>query len=135
MLWPVAANIALAIALYLRLAHVKQQEIKAGNVTRDDVAINQEMWPVPVRLINNNLRNQFETPVLFYVTSFMLLSMGKATNATLGIAVAYVVVRCTHSFIHVTSNHGNARTASFVASVALLSVLFGFAVSGLIDLS
>ena len=135
MLWPVVTNIALAILLYLRLASVKQKEIKAGNVSRKEVAINQEMWPVAVRLINNNLRNQFETPILFYVTTFMLMFMGKGTKVTLGIAAAYVAMRCCHSFIHVTSNHGTGRTATFVLSVVLLAVLFGFSVSGLISLS
>jgi hypothetical protein len=135
MLWPVVTNIALAIFLYLLLARVKQQEIKAGNVSREDVAINQEKWPVPVRLINNNLRNQFETPILFYVTTFMLMFMGKGSTATLAIGVAYVASRCCHSFIHITSNHSVGRTASFVSSVLLLAVLFGFAVSGLVSVS
>ena len=135
MLWPVVGHISLTILLYLHLTRVKVREIKAGTVNRKEVAANQDLWPLSVRLINNNLRNQFETPVLFYVISIMLMSLGKATHMTLAIAVVYVGLRCAHSVVHTTSNNVSLRMPIFALSVVLLIVLLGFALVGLWALS
>ncbi len=123
-LWPVLAQISLAILLYLKLAAVKARELKAGNADLRETALNQEAWPESVRKINNNLRNQFETPVLFYVLCLILWGMAAVDMAAMIIACVYVGSRFCHSYIHTGSNNVKRRMPMFVfgftALVALL---------------
>ncbi len=129
------AQILLILLLYAYLAVVKAREIKAGHVDRHKTAADQEQWPLPVRLINNNLRNQFETPMIFYALSIVLLALGAATKTTLVIASAYVVMRFVHAIVHVTSNDIRLRTPTFIVGFALLGALFVITVKALAAIS
>jgi hypothetical protein len=135
MLWPVMGQILLVVVLYAYLAIVKARELKAGNVDRKLTAVDQDKWPLPVRLINNNLRNQFETPILFYVITICLMALGAANQVTLAIACGYVLMRCVHSYVHVTSNKVPIRLPAFVVGFVLLQVLFAYTVKALLDVS
>lgn len=134
-LWPVVAQVALTIYLYLFLAVVKKREIAAGNVDLKKVALHQEYWPEPVLKINNNLRNQFETPVLFYVVCIVLLSLGAVDMLAMVLASAYVVTRCAHAFIHTTSNFVPARMTIFISGVVLIGVLLARSIMALAAVS
>lgn len=135
MLWPIMGQLLLVMLLYLYLAIVKAREIKAGNVNRGEIAVDQEQWPASVRLINNNLRNQFETPILFYVLSILLWGLGAASKTTLALACVYLVLRYVHAFVHVTSNDLRLRTPSFILAFCMLGALFVFTVKALLAVS
>lgn len=122
-LWPILLQISLTVALYLRLAFVKTNEIKAGNVDLKETAINQEAWPAPVRLINNNLRNQFETPILFYVLSIVLLLLRAVTTTAIIVAGIYVASRYLHAFIHTGNNNVDLRLPAFIVGLLCIVIL------------
>ena len=75
--------------------------------------------------IADNLRNLFETPVLFYALCLTWLATQSATRAMLAAAWADVALRALHSAIHCTYNRVNHRFAAFAASFALLAWLWG----------
>ncbi len=127
-LWPLLAQILLTILMYGRLAIVKKNEFAAGNVDTVKTALDQSAWPESVIKVNNNLRNQFETPILFYILCILLWALQGVTTATMVVAAAYVVTRFAHAIVHTTSNYVPARFAMFTTGVVLLTTLFGFTV-------
>ncbi len=133
-LWPLLAQILLTLLMYLKLAAVKKREIDAGNVDLKATALDQRAWPESVIKINNNLRNQFETPILFYVLCMLLWALGGVGIATLVIAALYVVARYAHAFIHTTSNVVPYRFLMFMISMVMLFSLFGLSVRSLASL-
>src|SRR5690606_21324806 len=83
LLLPVLAQIALTLFMYIRLAGAKAGAIKRGEVDEARRALHEDAWPESVQKINNNIRNQFEVPVLFYVMALSLISLNAADMAAL----------------------------------------------------
>ena len=66
---PVLAHVVLVFMLYIYLGIVKSRAVKEGTVDRKEVALNPKAWPGSVVKVLNNLDNQFESPVIFYIIS------------------------------------------------------------------
>jgi len=130
-LWPVLAQILLTMLMYLRLAVVKKNEISAGNVDQKKTALDASAWPESVIKINNNLRNQFETPILFYILCILLWAMRGVDTAVMIVASLYVASRYGHAFFHTTGNIVKYRFLMFLIGMLLLFGLFGFTVKTL----
>ncbi len=82
--------------------------------------------------ISNNVQNQFESPVLFYAMCFMLWALNSVSAFALSISAGYVVLRVVHVFVHTGSNKIPVRKKVFMASTALLIILCGCVINGLI---
>lgn len=130
-LWPLLAQMFLTLLMYGRLALVKKREFAAGNVDTVKTALDQSAWPESVIKVNNNLRNQFETPILFYILCVLLWALGGVDTTVMAIASVYVLSRFAHATIHTTSNIVKYRFFIFAAGLVLLTVLFGFTVKTL----
>ncbi len=122
-LWPLLLQITLTILMYIRLAMVKAKEIQAGNVDLVATAANQEAWPASVRLINSNLRNQFETPVLFYVLCIVLLALRSVSSTAIIVAFVWSGSRFLHAFVHTSSNNVKLRLPLFLVGIVSILIL------------
>lgn len=134
-LWPLLAQVMLVLFMYLRLLIVKKREIAADNVDLKAVALRQELWPDSVLLVNNNLRNQFESPMLFYVLCLVLLGLGAVDISVMGTAAIYVASRYGHAIVHTTSNNVRIRMPLFVVGIVSLVGLVALAVMALLKIS
>jgi hypothetical protein len=134
-LWPLLAQVMLVLFMYLRLLIVKKREIAADNVDLKAVALRQELWPDSVLLVNNNLRNQFESPMLFYVLCLVLLGLGAVDISVMGTAAIYVASRYGHAIVHTTSNNVRIRMPLFVVGIVSLVGLVALAVMALVKIS
>ena len=101
---PVLIQVLLTLGVYLALLKAKLAAKAAGAVDLKRSALNEDAWPDSVRQINNNIRNQFEVPVLFYVLCVAIAANGGSTPGLVTAAWAYVGLRALHSLIHVTYN-------------------------------
>ncbi len=54
--------------------------------------------------VNNNIRNQFELPVLFYVLSIVLWLLDAVHDVAIVAATVFVVSRIIHAGIHLSIN-------------------------------
>ena len=134
-LWPMLAQIVLVLLVYLRLLVVKKKEIAAGNVDLKRAALHADGWPESVLQVNNNLRNQFESPMLFYVLCIMLMMLGKIDISVMGTACVYVASRYTHAFVHTTSNNVNIRMPVFTLGIVAITGLIALTVRALVAVS
>jgi len=121
---PIALQVALTLWLYIALAMAKSRATQRGEVNEERRGLHDDAWPDSVIKINNNIRNQFEIPVLFYVLIGALWSID-AINLYVHIAAwAFVVSRVVHSAVHTGSNYVPLRRRVFMlGSFVLIGLL------------
>ncbi len=121
--WPVLAQVLLTLFVYVALIKRKIAAMRAGRVDMERRALHDDAWPDDVMQINNNIRNQFELPVLFYVLVFALWALHAVHWAALAVAVLFVLSRIVHVWIHIGSNFVPARRQAFTVGWYLLAVM------------
>ena len=117
---PALAQILLTLAVYLYLGIVKAKALKLGQVDLERRALHEDAWPDYVRQVSNNIRNQFETPVLFYVLVFILWGLQAVNAICLAMASGYFLARLAHAYVHLGSNFVPLRRKIFTISCLLL---------------
>lgn len=121
--WPVLAQVALTISMFIVLGIRKARAIKSDSVNRKEAALNNQVWPADVIQVSNNIANQFETPILFYVLCFVFYISNGVSYLVLSLAWAYSLSRFVHAFVHIGSNYVPARMRVFLfGSLILLSM-------------
>jgi hypothetical protein len=130
--WPVLVQVALTIFMFARIAVVKGRSLEVGDVDLSRRALHPDAWPDYVLQVTNNVRNQFEMPVLFYVIVFVLWALGGVNVATLTLAWFFVASRFAHAYIHTGSNIVKYRLRMFKLGTVALLGLFAFAVSAML---
>ena len=120
---PVLTHILLIFMLYIYLGRVKNRAVKEGSVDRKKTALNPKAWPEYVVKVSNNLSNQFESPILFYMLSIIYYLTGHVSSILVLIMGVYVLSRYLHAYIHVTSNYVPYRYKFFLIGVLILLAL------------
>mgnify|MGYP003386602675 CR=1 FL=1 len=123
LVWPMLVQASLTISLFFLLGRVRTAAFKRGGVEIKRAALHEDVWPDEVLKVSNNLRNQFETPVLFYVLCFALIALAAVTPLAVGLAWLYVASRLAHAWVHVRSNHVPTRFRYFVVGLVALIAL------------
>lgn len=130
--WPLLAQASIPLAVLILNGIRKAADVKSGEIDRAKAAMDNEAWRKPTVLTSKNLANQFQFPVIFYVLCLVLASLNAVTTAVLSVAWLFVVARCIHAYVHVTTNYVPARLRAFIVSIALLLGLFGLTVGALV---
>lgn len=123
MLLPILAQILLVLVMYAALQIAKARASKAGLVDQARRALNEDAWPDFVRQINNNIRNQFELPVLFLVLALILWQLQPDGWLPQLLAWGFVATRIVHAWIHTHSNYVPRRRLAFTAGAVLVLLM------------
>ena len=126
-LLPVLLQIALTLASYVALARAKSKALALGQVDEVRRALHSDAWPDSVIKINNNIRNQFETPVLFYVLVLVLLNLGAVGWLTQLLAWLFVLSRIAHPLVHTGTNQLPLRRRLFTFGCVVLILMTALA--------
>jgi len=122
--WPVLAQVLLTMMMFIVLGARKARAVKAGKVDRQKAALDNRLWPEDVIKVSNNIANQFEVPILFYILCFVLYTINVAGTAAVVLAWLFVVTRYAHAWVHVGSNYVPVRMRLFmVGCVVVLAML------------
>ncbi len=121
--WPVLVQMLLTMLVFVRLIKVKVRELKAGKVDLPRRGLHEDAWPDSVLQVNNNIRNQFELPVLFYGACFMLWGLEAVGIVALVLAWLFVASRIVHAWIHLGSNYIPNRRRMFTVGWWILMAL------------
>jgi len=125
--WPVVVQVALTLYVYVRLKSVKARVAEVDRIDRQKMALHPDGWPDSVRKVNNNIRNQFELPVLFYALTLIIWALGAVNPVSLGLAWLFVASRLVHAYIHTGPNIVKYRlkvfTIGFVAVIGMLGAV------------
>tara|TARA_R110000850_G_scaffold108830_4_gene221362 strand:- start:233 stop:655 length:423 start_codon:yes stop_codon:yes gene_type:complete len=117
---PVLAHIMLIFMVYIYLGVVKSRAVKEGSVDRKLAALNTKAWPEDVVKVSNNLANQFESPIIFYVLSIIYFITDNVSGVIIVLMSLYVLSRYIHAYIHVTTNYVPNRYKFFLIGVLTL---------------
>ena len=131
--FPLLIQVVLTLFVYYRLGQVKEEAVKRGEVDQERRALHDDAWPESVQKINNNIRNQFETPILFYVLVIILWLLEAASPAALLIALTYALLRVGHAWSHLGKNVVKLRKRLFQASFIMLLALTGLVLFSLLS--
>ena len=131
--WPVLVMVALTLLVYVRLIKVKVREMKAGRVDMARRGLHESAWGDAVLQINNNIRNQFELPVLFYVLAITFWALDAVNVLVLVAAWLFVASRIAHAWVHLTSNYIPNRRRLFTVGWWVLAAMVLLAIYALID--
>jgi hypothetical protein len=129
---PLLLQIGLTLAVYVRLTVVKAKALKSGEVDVARRALHDDAWPESVIQVNNNIRNQFETPVLFYVLVLGLYALGGVSVYAHAAAWLYALSRVAHALVHTGSNVVVIRRRVFAGGVLMLFVLCGLVAAAVV---
>ena len=119
-IWPVLAQIFLTLILFIILGVRKAKAVKAGEVNRQQAALNNQVWPQDVVKVSNNIANQFETPVLFYVLCLVMHSINSVGLIAIGLAWLFALSRFAHAYVHIGSNYVPMRLRLFLVGCFVL---------------
>ncbi|CDZ44799.1 MAPEG family protein [Neorhizobium galegae] len=113
-LWPMIAHAALVFFLYWLLSRQRFEAVQAGSAEAGHFRESREE-PPESRAVHNNLKNQFELPVLFYAVCLVLYVSTADNGGTVALAWVFVLSRYAHSYVHLTNNRLRYRRPLFMA--------------------
>ncbi len=120
---PMLVQVMLTMSVFVRLGAAKSKAASDGEVNEERRALHDDAWPEPVIKLNNNIRNQFELPVLFYAVCFILWALNTTNVFVHAVAWLFVISRIAHSMIHTGSNLVPLRRKVFTLGFLLLVIL------------
>lgn len=132
--WPVIAQVFLVGVIYALLARRRGAAIASGTARLSQFRENRDE-PAESLFVHNNLLNQFQLPVLFYVVCLCLYATHGATWFAVVLAWLFVASRYAHAVIHVTSNRVRLRGPVFMLGfvmTALMWVAFALHLAGVL---
>ena len=129
--WPVLLQVLLTIVGFMLLGARKTKALKTDTVDQTKTALDNDAWPDYVLMVSNNIRNQFQVPVLFYVLCFVFYSLDSVTLLVLSLAWAFVISRIVHAYIHMSSNYVPARFGVFTIGFVIMVLMTILAASTL----
>ncbi|WP_105381574.1 MAPEG family protein [Neorhizobium alkalisoli] len=124
-LWPMIAHAALVFFLYWLLSRRRFTAVRSGSAEAGQFRENRQEPPESL-LVHNNLRNQFELPVLFHAVCLALYVSTADNWATVALAWIFILSRCAHSYIHITSNRLRYRRPLFIVGFVALAAMWAW---------
>lgn len=112
--WPMIVQAGLTYVVYWLMSKRRREAIAAGEATTRQFRENTEE-PARSLTARNNLRNQFELPVLFFAVVVALHATGGANLPAVALAWAFALSRIAHAVVHVTTNRIRHRRPLFIA--------------------
>ncbi len=131
-LWPVLGQILMSQLLYIPLVKRKFAAVRNKQVDRKKASLNPDAWTEDVQKVNNNLRNQFETPILFIALCLIFYVTEQVGIAVVVLAWLYVASRLAHMAVHITTNYVPLRMRFFGIGLFIQLVMLIMAGVGLI---
>ena len=121
---PMFVQVALTFVLLFWMTILRLRVIRKGEVRPQQVALREPAWSPHVLQVGNAFHNQLELPVLFYVVTLLAL-FGDALDVVLYVlSWMFVLSRLVHTYIHVTSNRLDRRTAVFLVGAIALALMW-----------
>lgn len=120
---PFTGMLILTMVVWIYMFIQRTVYINAENLDIEDMKTpvdTERLIPADVSISNNNLKNLFELPVLFYAVCLYLTLSLQVDDIHIYCAWAFLIFRILHSVIHCSYNKVVHRFgAYFVAGVAL----------------
>ncbi|MEO1657486.1 MAG: MAPEG family protein [Pseudomonadota bacterium] len=121
---PLLIQVALTFFILFAMGNGRLQASKTKEVR---AALKEGTTPSYGRsadLLSDNLKNQFEIPVLFYAAIAVAIAADTASSLVVILAWVFALSRVVHAGIHVTVNNVRQRFLTFLFGAVVLLVLW-----------
>lgn len=124
----VFVQVALTFWSIVSMGFARIEVLKRKEVLMADIALSNDAYPEHIQKLQNNARNQFELPVLFFACVCLTVGMD-LTNWVIAVcSVVFAMSRLVHRHIHVGGNHLRHRFRAYaVGLVAVFLMWIGLA--------
>ncbi len=123
-LLPLFLHVLLIACVGLLSLRSRISSVVKGETKITAIALGSDNWPENVRKFGNNFDNQFEVPTLWYAVCALLMITGKVDLIQVGLCWGFLIARLLHSYIHTGSNNVPLRMRMFLASFALVFLMW-----------
>ena len=122
LLLPVFVQVLLTFIVLIQLGLARSKSLSQSRASRSnpDVAKGAFAWSDAANQASNNLKNQFEMPVLFYVGVAFALLLKQWDPLLLALAWGFVLARVVHALIHLGPNVVMWRFPAYILGVVCL---------------
>jgi hypothetical protein len=100
--------------------------VRNGSAKLHDIAADSGAWPRKVRLLGNNFDNQFQSPMLWYSASAMVVALQVLDIAFVALSWMFLLTRFAHSYVHTGSNYIPSRMRIFLMGLATLVLMWAW---------
>jgi len=111
--------------LYIPMSNARVASVRKGKTKSSVYRLNVGEPEESLRF-SNAIRNQFESPILFYAVCLAAYVTQNANIILIGLAFAYAVTKLVHIYIHTTSNRLRYRRPVFAVSLFILIAMWVF---------
>ena len=121
-IYPAFSMVCLTFILYIKNRLDVGRAIKEKKLALKYVKLYNIDPPDYVNLSRQTLKNQFESPILFYVLVCMLFVNDNLTNLDLVLAWIYAISRYLHAYVRLSRNYIPHRALIFTLGLVILLV-------------
>jgi len=125
MFWPMIAHAFLVFILYYMLSKRRMAAVRDKGFDPRQFKENLSE-PAESVLVHNNLKNQFELPVLFHAGVLAIFISNADNIITIALAWIFVLSRYAHSYVHITSNRLLLRRPLFMVGFLATVLMWGW---------
>ncbi|HSC67110.1 MAG TPA: MAPEG family protein [Cellvibrio sp.] len=129
MLYPMFAMVIVTFAVATYLFRLRVKAVKAGEVRLSQLRLNTGEIPDAINQAARNYTNLFEVPMLFYTAGAIAIALGIQVPSMVITAWVFVLARCAHSWIHLTSNNVIHRVRAYMLGNVCVLVIWGILVA------
>jgi hypothetical protein len=121
---PLILHVLLVLYIGQKMLRSRIRSVRSGQTKLSDIAVDTDAWPRRLKQLSNNFDNQFQTPMLWYACTAMVLILGVVDLAFVGLSWLYLILRVIHSAIHIGSNSVPTRMRVFLVSFFALVAMW-----------
>ena len=100
--------------------------VRNGSAKMHEIAMDTGAWPRKVRLLGNNFDNQFQSPMLWYGVSAMIVALQMVDTVFVGLSWMFLLTRVAHSYVHTGSNYIPSRMRIYLFGFATLVLMWAW---------
>jgi hypothetical protein len=121
---PLVLHVLMVLFISQKMLRARIRSVQSGQTKISDIAVNSDAWPRKVKQVSNNFDNQFQTPMLWYACTALVLVLGVVDVLFVGLTWLYLLLRLVHSMIHLGSNDVPSRMKVFLLSFFVLVAMW-----------
>lgn len=121
--WPMILLALVTLYVYIPMSRARVASVKSGKTKARTYKLNQEEPEESLRF-SNALRNQYESPILFYAVCISAFVTGHASTAMVLLAWAFALLKTAHVIVHITTNNLRHRRPLFMLAFLTLGLMW-----------
>ncbi len=121
--WPMVPLALITLWLYIPMSGARVRSVKQGG-TKGSVYKLNVGEPEESLQFSNAIRNQYETPVLFYAVCLAAAAVDAVSMVMVVLAWAYAIIKIVHVAIHVITNNLRHRRPVFTIAYVIVAAMW-----------